>query len=112
MFQELRTKEQLGYRVQVNIVQDAGIYGISFLIQSAEYSPVYMEIKILEFIDQFYNREFKEESFNQWRKGALDRLKAGFNGMADEADKLERQMYTFCYDYGGTVEWYEKSSEI
>ena len=32
--------------------------------------------------------------------------------MADEADKLERQMYTFCYDYGGAVEWYEKANEI
>lgn len=32
MFQEVRTKDQLGYKVQVNFVENAGIYGISFLI--------------------------------------------------------------------------------
>ena len=66
----------------------AGIYGLSFVIQSAEYSPVYLEAKILEFLDAFYSEEMNKDAFDQWKKGTLDRQKAGYNGMHDEADDL------------------------
>ena len=39
-------------------------------------------------------------------------MKAGFNGMSDEADKLELQMHTFCYDQDGTIDWNSRANEI
>ena len=42
IFDMLRTKEQLGYMVGCGKKKTCGIHGISFYIQSAEYSPVYL----------------------------------------------------------------------
>ena len=65
----------------------AGIYGMEFLIQSAKYSPLFLQAKILEFIDTFYY-EMTQEAFEKYKSGELDRLKSGFTGIDAEADEL------------------------
>ena len=40
-----------------------GIHGISFSVQSAEYSPVFLEAKIIGFIDHFYHNLLTHKLF-------------------------------------------------
>lgn len=42
MYDQLRTQKQLGYYVGVGKKETVGVYGISFIIQSAEYDPDYL----------------------------------------------------------------------
>ena len=67
MFEELRTKQQLGYKVQVNRKTLAGIQGIAFVVQSAEYSPIQLETEILHFLDTFYHEYFDKEKFETYK---------------------------------------------
>ena len=41
MYAQLRGIEQLGYNVQVNRRNNGGISGMSLVVQSSEYDPVY-----------------------------------------------------------------------
>ena len=63
---------------------------MSFYIQSAEYSPIYLQAKILEFIDTFYTDIFDRKTFEKYKRGALNRMKAGYSGMLKEAEDLYR----------------------
>lgn len=47
-----RTKEQLGYVVECECQDLHGVLGIKFMVQSAKYSPQYLEGRINAFIKQ------------------------------------------------------------
>lgn len=49
-FNQLRTKEQLGYRVDCCVRVTFKILGFSFTVQSAKYGPVYLEQRINAFV--------------------------------------------------------------
>ena len=84
MYDELRTKKQLGYLVGCMHKLTGGIHGISFVIQSAEHSPPDLEDYILKFLDQFYDELFTKENFDNFKKGHLVRKKTSINSLALE----------------------------
>lgn len=49
-FNQLRTKEQLGYRVDCGVRVTFKILGFCFRVQSAKYNPVFVEQRINAFI--------------------------------------------------------------
>ena len=60
MYKELRGVEQLGYVVSVARKSSGGVHGLAFVILSSEYDPIFLQTKILEFIDTFYNEKLNE----------------------------------------------------
>ena len=73
MFDELRSKQQLGYNVQCTRKKLAGVYGMDFIIQSAEHSPIYLEAQLISFLDTFYHEIFTVEEFETYKQGVIDR---------------------------------------
>ena len=65
-----------------------GIHGISFLVMSSEYSPIEVETKIFEFIENFYNNLFDKKTFESYKNGTINRKRAGYKSINDEADDL------------------------
>ena len=112
MFDELRTKQQLGYSVGVGHRKTCGVYGIKLYVQSAEHSPIFLEAKILEFIDNFYFDMLKPESFENYRRGTLNFMKTGFRGIQDEAQYLYERLTHFSLDPGRECGWDDKQEEI
>ena len=57
MFDELRTKLQLGYYVGCSLKFTCGIYAMSFVIESSndKYPPEYLQEAIFTFLDSFYH---------------------------------------------------------
>lgn len=49
-FNQLRTKEQLGYRVDCGVRVTYKVLGFCFRVQSAKYNPVFVEQRINAFI--------------------------------------------------------------
>ena len=90
----------------------AGIYGISFIIQSAEHSPPYLQAKICEFIDTFYNTKFTKENFEKFKAGVLSYKKGGFSGIDEEAEDLYSRMRHFAIDPSNSIEWNRADKEI
>ena len=79
MYTELRQIQQLGYFVGCSKKKTCGINGVSLVIQSADYSPIHLEEKILEWIREFKEIHMSDDSplFQNYKKGILNRLKAG-----------------------------------
>ena len=98
LYDSLRTKKQLGYYVGCSRKMTCGIHGISFVVQSAEFSPILLEAEVLKFIDHFYHKLFTEETFNKYKKGTLNRLKASSSGLEREADDLFSRITNFSLD--------------
>ncbi|KAM3142497.1 hypothetical protein pb186bvf_005399 [Paramecium bursaria] len=70
-FQQLRTKEQLGYAVFSMISDIRGVQGLSFLIQSNSKSPNYVQQRIKLFLhEQMFNtiKELTEEQFQEYKE--------------------------------------------
>jgi len=71
LFAELRSKQQLGYDVQMNRKFLSGVHGLSFNIQSSEHSPVYLQKQLFQFIDDFYFNLFDREKFEKFKSGTI-----------------------------------------
>ncbi|KAF1891133.1 hypothetical protein Lal_00001272 [Lupinus albus] len=83
LFNQLRTKEQLGYVVQCSPRITYRVFGFCFCIQSSEYNPVYLQARVDNFIDgleellrivsnSLKNEAEKEESFSELNLDGLD----------------------------------------
>ena len=56
-YDQLRTKEQLGYMVWSGSSKTYGIYSLWFVIQSTERGPAYLDNRIEHFLTLFYNEK-------------------------------------------------------
>ncbi|KAG6541670.1 hypothetical protein Mapa_016935 [Marchantia paleacea] len=78
-FNQLRTKEQLGYRVDCGVRVTHRIMGFCFRVQSAKYSPPYLEERINAFIATIQQTlaDMSDEEFTNYKEALI-------------ADKMER----------------------
>ena len=81
-------------------------------MQSAEYSPQVLQIRLLEFIDNFYNQIFDKETFNKYKNGVLNRIKAGYSGLEHESDGLHARLLHFSLDPCEFIDWDRRQVEI
>ncbi|KAA8543659.1 hypothetical protein F0562_021595 [Nyssa sinensis] len=76
LFNQLRTKEQLGYVVDCSPRVTYRILGFCFRVQSSEYNPVYLLGRIDDFINGLKKLldELDDESFENYRNGLIAKL--------------------------------------
>ncbi|KAI3760352.1 hypothetical protein L1987_50746 [Smallanthus sonchifolius] len=76
LFNQLRTKEQLGYVVDCSPRVTYRIPGFCFRVQSSEYSPVYLQGRIDNFINEMDGllKELDDESFQNFKSGLIAKL--------------------------------------
>jgi len=70
VFNQIRTKEQLGYIVGTRVLKLSGVSGFLFIVQSGVKEPVYLDNRIENFIQEIW----KEELFHM-NKTELDQYK-------------------------------------
>uniref|UniRef100_A0A5B7A3B8 Putative nardilysin isoform X1 n=1 Tax=Davidia involucrata TaxID=16924 RepID=A0A5B7A3B8_DAVIN len=76
LFNQLRTKEQLGYVVDCSPRVTYRILGFCFRVQSSDYNPVYLLGRIDNFINGLKELldELDDESFENYRSGLIAKL--------------------------------------
>lgn len=76
-YDQLRTNEQLGYAVFAGPVTVGDSVGMSFIIQSNQYDPVYLFKRYQEFYPVISNKlkALSKEDIEQYKKAVLDELK-------------------------------------
>ncbi|XP_073396481.1 nardilysin-like isoform X2 [Physcomitrium patens] len=95
-FNQLRTKEQIGYVVDLADEDLHGVLGISFMVQSAKYSPAYIESRINAFIKTIPKmlKDMKDTEF-QSHKESLIAEKQGYpSTLIDESNDFWEQIWT------------------
>ena len=70
------------------MIKTAGTIGITFYIQSEKVDPVFLYLRILNFIDNFYFETFDETIFNDYKKGVINQKKSSFSSIHQEANDL------------------------
>ncbi|KAJ3676945.1 hypothetical protein LUZ60_002669 [Juncus effusus] len=72
-FDQLRTKEQLGYTVSCCSRLTNNVLGFSFIIQSAKYDPIHLHTRIESFIDGLQDliNGVDEETFENHKSGLI-----------------------------------------
>ena len=75
-FQELRTKQQIGYIVFVYYDEFRGIHTINFEIQSERFPSHENSLKITEFLDSMKEKinQLEEEEFSTYKSSVLNRI--------------------------------------
>ncbi|XP_057953275.1 nardilysin-like isoform X2 [Malania oleifera] len=76
LFNQLRTKEQLGYVVECSPRVTYRVFGFCFRVQSSKYNPVYLQGRIDNFIDGLEELldGLDSESFENYRTGLTAKL--------------------------------------
>ncbi|MQL76025.1 hypothetical protein Taro_008407 [Colocasia esculenta] len=72
-FNQLRTKEQLGYVVDCGTRMTHRVQGFCFRVQSSEYSPSYLHRRIVNFVDSLQELldKLDDESFENHKHGLI-----------------------------------------
>ncbi|KAG8371571.1 hypothetical protein BUALT_Bualt13G0101800 [Buddleja alternifolia] len=94
LFNQLRTKEQLGYVVDCSLRVTYRILGFCFRVQSSEYNPVYLQGRIDNFInglEEMLNR-LDEESFENYKNGLMGKLLEKDPSLSYETDRFWGQI--------------------
>ncbi|CAI0401778.1 unnamed protein product [Linum tenue] len=94
LFNQLRTKEQLGYVVQCSPRVTYRIYGFCFVLQSAKYNPVYLQERVEGFINGLEEllEGLDEASFESYKNGLLGKLLEKDPSLHDETNRLWGQI--------------------
>ncbi|XP_052184105.1 nardilysin-like [Diospyros lotus] len=76
LFNQLRTKEQLGYVVECSLRVTYRILGFCFRVQSSEYDPVYLQGRVDNFINSLKELldGIDDDSFENYRSGLIAKL--------------------------------------
>jgi insulysin len=99
-FDQLRTKEQLGYIVFSSIRKQTGVVGFRILIQS-EKSPGFVETRIESFIDSLQDRlnQMTEEEFGKHKKALVTKLLERLKNLAQESNRLWNHINSGYYEF-------------
>ena len=76
-FTEMRSQRQLGYLVQSGLAFHPKALGMSFVIQSGEYDPVWLEGQVLPWLKETARKiaSMPDELFETYRLALIERLK-------------------------------------
>ncbi|KAG0165438.1 Insulinase (Peptidase M16) [Apophysomyces sp. BC1034] len=101
-FNQLRTKEQLGYVVFSCTRRHFGTLGLSFIVQS-ERDTVYLENRIEEFLDTLYQviTNLSDEEYNAHVSSLIAEKQEKFKNMSQEGLKYWDDIYSGYYEFDG-----------
>ncbi|XP_017983641.1 PREDICTED: nardilysin-like [Theobroma cacao] len=93
-YNQLRTKEQLGYVVQCSPRVTYRVYGFCFCIQSSKYSPVYLQERADNFINGLEEllEGLDDESFESYRSGLTAKLLEKDSSLSYETSRFWNQI--------------------
>ncbi|KAJ9565085.1 hypothetical protein OSB04_001051 [Centaurea solstitialis] len=117
LFNQLRTKEQLGYVVDCSPRVTYRILGFCFRVQSSEYSPVYLQGRIDNFINDMEGllSGLDDESFQNFKSGLIAKLLEKDPSLAYETNRYwgqiidQRYMFDLSAKEAEAVKSLEKS---
>ncbi|CAK7323528.1 unnamed protein product [Dovyalis caffra] len=94
LFNQLRTKEQLGYVVQCSPRVTYRIYGFCFCVQSSKYNPVYLLGRIENFINGLEEllEGLDDASFANYKSGLMAKLLEKDPSLQYETNRLWNQI--------------------
>ncbi|KAL0884547.1 hypothetical protein Bca101_008528 [Brassica carinata] len=124
LFNQLRTKEQLGYVVECGPRLTYCVHGFCFCVQSSKYGPVHLLGRVDNFIKDIEAllEQLDEESFEDYRSGVIARLMEKDPSLLSETNELWSQIvdkrYMFDYSHKeaeelrsiekkDVIEWYK-----
>ncbi|CAN6902863.1 unnamed protein product [Brassica oleracea] len=103
LFNQLRTKEQLGYVVECGPRLTYRVHGFCFCVQSSKYGPVHLLGRIDNFIKDIEGlmEQLDEESFGDYRSGVIARLLEKDPSLLSETNELWSQIVDkrYMFDY-------------
>ncbi|KAK4779447.1 hypothetical protein SAY87_015553 [Trapa incisa] len=93
-FNQLRTKEQLGYVVECSPRVTYRVYGFCFCIQSSKYSPVYLLGRIDNFINGLEEllNGLDDDTFCSYKSGLISKLLEKDPSLSYETDRFWNQI--------------------
>jgi nardilysin len=102
LFDQLRTKEQLGYTVNCGPRLTTDVLGFCFTIQSSEYNPFYLQNRIDSFIDglQKLLAGIDDGAFDHHRSGLIANKLEKAPSLLHEADIYWNEIAKQRYNYG------------
>ncbi|KAF3454806.1 hypothetical protein FNV43_RR05254 [Rhamnella rubrinervis] len=94
LFNQLRTKEQLGYVVECSPRVTYRVFGFCFCVQSSEYSPIYLQERIDNFINDLGEllEALDHKSFENYRGGLMAKLLEKDPTMTYETNRFWNQI--------------------
>ena len=94
LFNQLRTKEQLGYAVECSLRLTYSVFGFCFCVQSSEYDPIYVQDRIDNFIDGVEEMldGLDDDSFENYKSGLLAKLLEKDHSLNYESNRLWSQI--------------------
>jgi insulysin len=101
-FDELRTKQQLGYIVGMNNSRSSKFNYLVAVVQT-EFPPDYVRAQINDFLDQhfkFIEETLDEEEFNTCLQGLLSDLKMKPQNLSEEFSRFAGPFAERTYDFG------------
>ncbi|WCJ34959.1 Insulin-degrading enzyme [Euphorbia peplus] len=124
LFNQLRTKEQLGYVVEGSPRVTYRVYGFCFCVQSSKYSPIYLQGRIENFINSIEDllEKLDEASFANYKNGLTAKLLEKDPSLQYETNRLwgqitdKRYMFDFSQkeaeelknlSKNDVIEWYK-----
>ncbi|KXS20116.1 hypothetical protein M427DRAFT_52375 [Gonapodya prolifera JEL478] len=101
-FDQLRTKEQLGYIVSTSIRMNTGVMGLRVIIQS-EREPVYLEHRIDEFLHQFLEKleNLEPEAYEEEQKSLVAKLIESDKNLGRESSRHWGHISSRYLDFDG-----------
>ncbi|RID48912.1 hypothetical protein BRARA_I05386 [Brassica rapa] len=109
LFNQLRTKEQLGYVVECGPRFTYRVHGFCFCVQSSKYGPVHLFGRIDNFIKDIEGLLI--QSFGDYRSGVIARLLEKDPSLLSETNELWSQIvdkrYMFHREKKDVISWYK-----
>ncbi|KAG2324039.1 hypothetical protein Bca52824_006767 [Brassica carinata] len=120
LFNQLRTKEQLGYVVECGPRLTYRVQGFCFCVQSSKYGPIHLLARVDNFIEDIgaLLEQLDEESFEDYRSGMIARLLEKDPSLLSETNELwsqivdKRYMFDFSHKEAEELRSIEKKDVI
>ena len=112
MYDQLRIKEDLCYKVGCELKKTAGIVGITFYIQSEKEHPIYLQLRVLDFIDTFFYHKFDQKLFDEYKQGVIEKLKTPFPSIHQEAASLGDSIFQWSLQNDQNIDWTTNKKKI
>ncbi|AYV82129.1 MAG: Zn-dependent peptidase [Homavirus sp.] len=110
-FNQLRTKQQLGYIVRSKIKSYGNIeyplWGYSFLIQSSKYDPNELRLRIKNFVNKSgeYITSMSDVVFEKYKSSIIGKLLTPDNNLFDEYNKNLNEILTTDYIFNKNIHY-------
>nr|XP_004296020.2 PREDICTED: insulin-degrading enzyme-like [Fragaria vesca subsp. vesca] len=95
LFNQLRTKEQLGYGVECGRDLKWGVFGILFSVQSSEYNPIHLQGRLDNFINglEVLLEGLDDDSFENYKAGLMKNLLKKDTSLTRETNRFWNEIY-------------------